>query len=282
MGNMPTVCTSSAIRGFLKNRYFLGSLWASVFLAVTALPPVMIDNASHSSRVTWFAFLAVMTCVGAFGAVAASFSANEIEKPKENHPLLPYYLMLLLYAVTVVFSVLIANATDGTGNVASAARTMTNFIEPVFFWISNFRETRVGWGMSELQILKTESITALWFLFGALLVLLLFGQRAMLTPAQSEYEGRYVQWMARNDRMYKSGFLTFCVVVFGFLMVSEFLGWVNFDVEKSYGRDCIISVHCYYANDLAILAAAGAKLFAIFGFCAGAIVIIREFFAQRM
>jgi len=283
MENTPTGSTSSEVKKLFLNSCFLGSLWALVFLAVTALPPVMIDNASRSSRLTWFAFLAVLTCVGAFGAAAASFSGNEIEKPKESYPLLPYYLLLLLYAAAVVFSMMIANVTDSTGAIASAARTMTNFVEPVFPWIGNFRVARVGWGMPELQILKTESITALWYLFGALLVLLLIWQRAMLTPAQREYEGRYARMMTRNDRMYRSGFLTFFVVVFGCLMaVSEFLGWLNFDVETSYGRDCIISIHCYYANDLAILAAAGAKCFAIFGFSAGAIVIVRNFFAQPL
>jgi uncharacterized membrane protein len=280
MENTPTSSAFGEVKKAFLNRYFLGSLWALVFLAFTALPPVMIENASRSSRITWFIFLAIFLAVGVFGMVGAYFSRNEVEKPKDSYPLLPYFLMLLLYAAAVVFSLLIANVTNGSDGIASAARAMTNFVEPVFLWIGNFRVARVGWGIPELQILKTESITALWFLFGIFLVLLLVWQRMLLTPAQKEFEHRYAERIARNEGVYKSGFLTFFVVVFGFLMaLSEFLGWLNFDVNNT---KCILSVHCYYANDLVILAAAGLKCFVIFGGFAGAIGIARNFFSQPL
>lgn len=282
---MSTGSTFSEVKEFLKNRYFLGSLWALVFLAITALPPVVIENATRSSRVTWFAFLAGITCIGAISAVAASFSDNEIEKPKENYPLLPYFLMLLLYVAAVVFSVLIANVTDGAGEIASVARTMTSLIEPIFPWIGNFRVARVGWGMSGLQILKTESITTLWFLFGILLVLLLVWQRALLTPAQRVYERKYSDWVARNRGTYKSGVSIFFVLAFGlWLAISQFFGWSGLSPASTYSakRLCLVTVQCYYVNDLAILAAAGTKCIAIFGFSAGSILMVRDFFAQPL
>ncbi|MEQ1521620.1 MAG: hypothetical protein ABL936_10175 [Aestuariivirga sp.] len=280
MEKTPTDSTSIEVKKSFLNRYFLGSLWALGFLVFTALPPVMIENASRSSRVTWFIFLAIFSAVGVCGMIGASFSGNEIKKPKENYPLLPYLMMLLFYAAAVAFSLLIANLTNGSDSIASAARTMTNFVEPVFPWISNFRVARVGWGIPELQILKTESITALWFLFGVLLVLLLFWQRILLTSAQKEYERQYAEESMRNEGLYKSGTLTFFVVVFGFLTaLSEFFGWLNFDTDSA---KCILSVHCYYENDLVILAAAGLKCFAIFGGIAGALIIARNFFAQPL
>jgi hypothetical protein len=162
---------------------------------------------------------------------------------------------------------------------------MTNFIEPVFPWIGNFRVARIGWGMSELQVLKTESITALWFLFGVLLVLLLVWQRTLLTPAQRVYERKYSEWMARNRGLYKSGVYIFFVLVFGlWIAISQFFGWSGFTPISTYSAErlCLVTVQCYYVNDLAILAAAGIKCIAIFGFSAGSIQMVRDFFAQPM
>ena len=186
---------------------------------------------------------------------------------------------LLGFVLVVVMSVICANFIETNSSISWFAGSFVKFVQPVIPWIDNYRVARSSWGLSDTQTLKTESITVLWFLFGAILTVLGILRVTLITSEQRAQVFKYADDSVSESQKPQSGTFVFFAVLFALYMAAaELNGWLDLDNNLS---KCIMAARCYSQDDLLIIGAAGMKCFAIFGFPSGAVLMVRQFFKQR-
>lgn len=244
-------------------------------MIICVVPPLLVQNSTTASRVIWYSSAASL--------LVTTLISNAARKPLQSeykyrfHIHLYSALMLTSFAVAVLLSVFFANTQSMQGTSAAVAAKITAFTQPLFPWLGNFRLSLSDFKINELQSLKIQAIQSVWFLYGAAFCLLLFFRRWAMTDNYREAHDNF----QRQRYVPRSGAVVLACVCLGLVMaVMAYSGAGQFDATRSR-RGCLLKLQCYYDNDLAIIAAAGLNSFAIFGFSAGAFLMVRAYLKQR-
>lgn len=115
-------------------------------------------------------------------------------------------------------------------------------------------------------------------MFGIVALLQIFFFSLIMTD---EEKRQHQSLMQQYDKKHSGVTVLFCSLFAILVAAAAYSGWSEFDTG-GFEKECLLSVKCYQQNDLAIIAAAGLKCFAIFGFLGGAALMVWGNFKRRL
>jgi hypothetical protein len=243
----------------------------SMYVLGLALPALLIVHSSAVSRIVW------LSHVAAFGllitVVYAHHGATRLPSERTStRSQIVGYLLLWSFPITLIASIFLLNHLLDEEFYIATAEIFLEYIEFIFPWITRVRYNYDLWPSSENgQILKSQVIVGLWFLYG-LLISISFLLINFLNSSSELNDHKSIGFQKKSG----GGIQLFFTIPFALLVsLATFFGWLDSGSADHNGK-CLMNIRCYSKDDVTLLAAALLKMFGIFGFGFGAIIMMRK------